>query len=63
MTRKDFQLIADALKAGFEDYSSDEYQGVKKMVIGSMAQHLMHTNKNFDAPRFIRACEGWEKEA
>tara|TARA_R100001443_G_C3353108_1_gene177270 strand:+ start:342 stop:815 length:474 start_codon:yes stop_codon:yes gene_type:complete len=59
MTRKDFQLIADALKAGFSDCSGIDH--VKKKVINSFVKALSGDNERFDAPRFIQASGGWKE--
>jgi hypothetical protein len=58
MTRKDFQLIADAI-AGMHD----KHPGVGYTVNGAMylfAQHLADalatTNERFDREKFLKAC-------
>lgn len=57
MTRKDFQLIADAIK--FTRDHSEEH-GLDSLTLayltGVLVNVLPDTNPNFDRERFIKAC-------
>jgi len=52
MTRKDFQLIADAIRTS-RAFSSIE---AKTVFADDMCEHLSQTNPRFDRERFIKAC-------
>ena len=65
MTRKDFELIANAIKAtranherdaaaGFQ-YQADFMDGVNAATY-TLADALATTNPNFDRARFLKAC-------
>jgi len=54
MTRKDFQLIADVLKASGKD--SPMNRCVIKEVTMNFAVELQKTNPRFDVQRFVKAC-------
>jgi hypothetical protein len=56
MTRKDFQLIADAVKRlqVFSNSGSDEIS--LGLVAKELADALATTNPNFDRARFLTAC-------
>ncbi len=53
MTRKDFQLIADVLKA---HGTSPMNRLVVQELAVSFAQKLTETNPRFDQKRFVEAC-------
>jgi hypothetical protein len=53
MTRKDFQLIADVLKA-HQDGTSNGH--VVRGLAMSFASALAKTNPRFDKLRFVKAC-------
>lgn len=59
MTRRDFQLIADALRrsrpmsAEYEPVSNVQWQETVRV----MSDHLAATNPRFDRARFVAACE------
>ena len=53
MTRKDFQLIADVLKASS---TSPMNRCVIKELAVSFASELAKTNPRFNAQRFVKAC-------
>ena len=53
MTRKDFQLIADVLKASS---TSPMNRCVIKELAVSFASALAKTNPRFDQKRFVEAC-------
>ena len=53
MTRKDFQLIADVLKASG---TSPMNRCVIKDVAMNFAVELQKTNPRFDVQRFVKAC-------
>jgi len=53
MTRKDFQLIADVLKA---HGTSPMNRLVVKELAVSFAQKLSDTNPRFNKQRFVEAC-------
>jgi len=53
MTRKDFQLIADVLKA---HRTSPLNRMVVKELAVSFAQKLADTNPRFNKQRFVEAC-------
>jgi hypothetical protein len=47
MTRKDFQIIADVLKAA----KTDQFQNLL------FVEALSRTNDRFDSKRFLKACD------
>ena len=53
MTRKDFQLIADVLKASG---TTPMNRCVIKDVAMNFAVELQKTNPRFDVQRFVKAC-------
>ena len=53
MTRKDFQLIADVLKASS---TTPMNRCVVKDIALSFASELQKTNPRFNAKRFVEAC-------
>jgi len=53
MTRKDFQLIADVLRAHQDGSDADHI--VRGLAV-SFASELAKTNPRFNAQRFIGAC-------
>lgn len=58
MTRKDFVLIAGAVRIAIHpDSSKVEIQTIKTVAI-SLADALTRTNPRFDRDRFITACMG-----
>lgn len=65
MTRKDFDLIAETLKAGTE-YAVYRQSALARsqhaLMCSEMAASLKVTNPNFDKRRFLFAC-GLEREA
>jgi hypothetical protein len=54
MTRKDFQLIADVLKASAN--ASPMNRCVIKDIATNFAVELQKTNPRFDVQRFVKAC-------
>ncbi len=58
MTRKHFQLIADALReAPLEGNLSDEQAATARRIVAhGLARELYGTNPRFDRDRFLRAC-------
>ena len=54
MTRKDFQLIADVLKAS--GVASPMNRCVIKDIATNFAVELQKTNPRFDVQRFVKAC-------
>ena len=59
MTRKDFQLIADTIRAAFDPYGSGlppETTTSKSRVVTAFAHALREANPRFNADRFIQAC-------
>ncbi len=54
MTRKDFEVIAGILAK--LDPISMAAQGYKQALIEHFAEELQYTNPNFNAERFITAC-------
>lgn len=54
MTRRDFQLIADAVNAA--QYGVPFFQGVRA-VAHELADRLATTNPHFDRERFLAACK------
>ena len=55
MTRKDFQLIADVLKA---HQDGGDHDHIIRGLAMSFAIELAKTNPNFKKQRFIQACVG-----
>ena len=53
MTKKDFQLIADVLKA-HQDGSAGDH--VVRGLVMSFAIELAKTNERFNKERFVKAC-------
>jgi hypothetical protein len=53
MTRKDFQLIADVLKASS---TTPMNRCVVKDIVLTFASELKKVNPRFDAKRFVEAC-------
>jgi hypothetical protein len=53
MSRKDFQLIADVLKAS--STSSENCRVIKELAV-SFANELIKTNPRFNTKRFVEAC-------
>jgi len=61
MTRKHFQLIADAVlesRRAEESRGARGYAFVVDSVAAELARNLARTNPRFDADRFLRACRG-----
>lgn len=59
MTRKDFELIAEAIrltrsKADFQGFAVDE--STLEAVSKTMAQLIEYSNPRFDRARFLTAC-------
>lgn len=63
MTKKDYELIAQAFRAVTDvlDVSDDEYRGVREVAV-AIALRLADNNPRFDRARFLAAC-GVEEEA
>lgn len=57
MTRKDFQLIADALRVAREYEPTGSPEAILALVADVFADKLAGTNPNFDRARFLKACE------
>jgi len=60
MTRKDYVIIADAIKGAFnyeKDFNQDEESArVVKYVAHTLALSLQFDNPRFDSARFLDAC-------
>lgn len=56
MTRKDYVLIADAIKWQMENSTSAEQQQGVKFTAGELAWRLAQENPRFDRERFLTAC-------
>ena len=56
MTRKDFQLIADTLKASKPKSEVSQPLANWMMTVDRFADALAETNPRFDRDRFINAC-------
>lgn len=56
MTRKDFQLIADAMCTARPNPFAEEALRGWSMAVLSLAKHLDMTHERFDYLRFIEAC-------
>lgn len=56
MTRKDYELIALALRDAREGCVSDAQRIANSMAAQSIAQRLADENGRFDRERFLRAC-------
>jgi hypothetical protein len=63
MTRKDFELIAAAVRAhlhvkrtGTDSLSVLFVEDATRGVVTTLANHLEATNPRFDRDRFIKAC-------
>ena len=54
MTKKDFQLIADVIRA--LPYWTAEEKKTRKDLTFRFADQLAETNPRFDRDKFIRAC-------
>tara|TARA_R110002020_G_scaffold367414_1_gene579300 strand:- start:345 stop:542 length:198 start_codon:yes stop_codon:yes gene_type:complete len=57
MTHKDFQLIADTLKANKPDPKRRVRMKQWESTVAIMAKELATTNDRFDAVRFTNACD------
>ena len=56
MTRKDFELIASAIKDSRTNYSRPNHNKAVNEVAYNMADALAETNSKFDHRRFLTAC-------
>lgn len=59
MTKKDFELIAAAIKRAREPHALKHLETVETVLDGlarDLAGELRQTNPKFDAVRFLRAC-------
>lgn len=58
MTRKDFELIADAMKLASGSITVAPYDAQTALELAStiLADRLATTNPNFDRARFLKAC-------
>lgn len=63
MTKKDFELIADAIRDVYEYQKDSDGRGSKKIKQGairaaadSLSEALARTNPRFDRARFMAAC-------
>ena len=57
MTRKDFEVVAKALKAAKPDREDGFYVAVQwRRTVAEMAAALALTNGRFNRDRFLRAC-------
>ena len=64
MTRRDFELIADALKCGLADINGPDYQDEEargalyalRLLALDLAERLHGVNPRFDRECFMRAC-------
>jgi hypothetical protein len=56
MTRKDFQLIADVIKATRRSNVVDTDDKAIAILTESLAIELAKTNTRFDKQRFLKAC-------
>ena len=59
MTRKDFQLIADAMRLAQGSITVAPYDAPTALELAStiLADSLARTNPRFDRERFLKACE------
>lgn len=63
MTRKDFELIAKAMRAARNDYADNSLthstarRGIDN-AIAELSYALADTNPRFDRARFVAACKG-----
>ena len=53
MTKKDFELIAEAIRDGREHYSSNKAHATHAAEVANV---LAYTNPRFDRVRFVLAC-------
>lgn len=56
MTRRDFELIAGAIGALWDDHEADPY--TIEQAAHEFAARLSAGNPRFDVPRFLAACWG-----
>lgn len=59
MTRKDYEMIADAVRPvaeGSADAGSKVAVAVASAIAENLAQALAHDNPRFDKARFLKAC-------
>lgn len=56
MTRKDYQLIADALKSARDESTTEWLRAGVERAASRVAQALRATNPRFDVTRFLVAC-------
>jgi hypothetical protein len=56
MTRKDFQLIADAIAEASENHPELFRLGASAIVAHRLADALAGTNDRFDREKFLTAC-------
>lgn len=58
MTRKDYQLIAEALRSSIIDYGRGGRDGRAQWeaTVRRMAQVLANENARFNVPTFLQAC-------
>ena len=56
MTRKDYELIADAIRTARERYAYPPEGKAIEILISELALALNAENQLFDAYRFIKAC-------
>lgn len=59
MTRKDYQSLADALKATRPDFGTEAEKAQWDRDVSEIANALKHDNGRFDYSRFYSAC-GYE---
>ena len=58
MTRKDFELIAEALRLAHDYRPAGSPEATLALVGDIFADKLAGTNPNFDRERFLKACKG-----
>jgi hypothetical protein len=57
LTRKDFEAIADQLKAGWPLCEDHAQRHGYRLACWAAAEALARTNDNFNPERFVSACE------
>ena len=61
MTRKDYVLIADAIRTRIIDNGPTfEERGIALAIVDELSARLRADNPRFDGARFMRACMGEE---
>ena len=63
MTRKDYELIAKAIRETFNEFDCTRNIVLRDRLIGDFAYELKATNPRFDKSRFIKACNEGREQA